>query len=852
MSIEIIDILKPKNGLSFKLVDAIDIAVSGYSSLADAVSHFATTAMIEAINTALSGKQDKLTTEQLTAVNSGITAQLVTQIGTNATAIAGKASQSDLTLATTNLQAQIDNIVSGSTADSEVINARVGADGESYNTLKARLDAEESKNTTAISTLTSSLYRTVGQNVDVSTLDIVSGSFVRDDTGKSSSNEDYSYVFTYINVENISYIEYSRIQVVSGQTHAGIAFYDSDYEYISGEARLEGAEVAYVSSTVNVPTGAKYVRLSLRNELTGFFVRLYHVENKCDKNTSDIATIDTQIDNINTELTKYGNDLYDVNTATLGEEDCNVVEGKFCNYDSTQVSTNEDYSYARFVNLKGYDVITYSRIQVVSGQTHCGIQFRSGDTYVGGQQRLEGAEVAYVTTTIPIPEGATSAHIPIRNDLAGWSITLTKIRNKFNNTTVTVGSKNISNAALRASKERTFADGTAPYAEWYLVEDVTTNEFFKTTDFKTFKYLFTAHLDNTNFYKYGITQNDDVIAVFRTESLDDVTTHTDDVRKNPYVFLASEDYAIQHLVDFGNSKKPSGWLSSVGFRVLPSGTVIFDEYTRPSVATANVWRLTGDITDPTNWEIVKTFSLSGDTSEGFKHCHSVMHDHYTDIVYFTTGDDNDGAMVWYSTDDGLTWTQITIADPNYNEKYFRILNYTFLEDYVYWSTDTGKSEYHYIFKAPRTQAGVIDYANVVDLVHLTQPIGNYATYGTSYLPELDLLVLLERCDSNTATTAPVRAYSISGNEVITLGNISTPDGNGQYLGFRTEHTEYYPIDGKIKFGFGQAFNYGDYRNTIKGFGNQAKSESIQKNVNNLYLQPYKVGNSYKMRLGVLV
>ena len=158
MSIEIIDILKPKNGLNFKLIEDIDVAVTGYTSLADAVSHFATTTGVtEAINAAIAGKQDALTEAQLAAVNSGITSALVTQIGTNTTAIAGKASQADLTALETevdgkaddsdiaSLQAQIDNIVSGSTADSEVINARVGYDGTSYQTLKARIDAESGR-----------------------------------------------------------------------------------------------------------------------------------------------------------------------------------------------------------------------------------------------------------------------------------------------------------------------------------------------------------------------------------------------------------------------------------------------------------------------------------------------------------------------------------------------------------------------------------------------------------------------------------------------------------------------------------------------------------------------------------
>ena len=137
--IEIIDLLKPKNGGSFKLIEDIDIAVDGYSSLADCVSHMATTAMIEAINAVLSGKQDKLTTAQLTAVNSGITSELVAQISTNTAAIAGKADESDLAAleavvetkadisTTESLQAQIDLIVTPVTQDAEVQNARIDA-----------------------------------------------------------------------------------------------------------------------------------------------------------------------------------------------------------------------------------------------------------------------------------------------------------------------------------------------------------------------------------------------------------------------------------------------------------------------------------------------------------------------------------------------------------------------------------------------------------------------------------------------------------------------------------------------------------------------------------------------------
>lgn len=108
MPVYVIDTLKPKNGLDFPIVEAVDVAVEGYSSLADAVSHFATDTAIAAINTALDLKADKTTT--------------------------------------TGLQNQINEIITPVTQDAEVQNARVDADGNSHYTLKERLDLETLSN----------------------------------------------------------------------------------------------------------------------------------------------------------------------------------------------------------------------------------------------------------------------------------------------------------------------------------------------------------------------------------------------------------------------------------------------------------------------------------------------------------------------------------------------------------------------------------------------------------------------------------------------------------------------------------------------------------------------------------
>lgn len=109
MAVEVIDKLKPKNGGSFPIVEAVDVEVSEGVRLPEALN-------LKAKQTDLEELSDDL---------------------------AGKASTSDLNTATASLQAQIDQLISPVTQDAEVQNARVDANGTSYATLKTRLDLSE-------------------------------------------------------------------------------------------------------------------------------------------------------------------------------------------------------------------------------------------------------------------------------------------------------------------------------------------------------------------------------------------------------------------------------------------------------------------------------------------------------------------------------------------------------------------------------------------------------------------------------------------------------------------------------------------------------------------------------------
>lgn len=97
MAVEVIDKIKPKNGGSFPVVEAVDVEVSEGLRLPEALEAKADASAVES-------KAEKTTTDSL--------------------------------------QAQIDQLITPVTQDAEVQNARVAADGTSYQTLKARLDAD--------------------------------------------------------------------------------------------------------------------------------------------------------------------------------------------------------------------------------------------------------------------------------------------------------------------------------------------------------------------------------------------------------------------------------------------------------------------------------------------------------------------------------------------------------------------------------------------------------------------------------------------------------------------------------------------------------------------------------------
>ena len=391
---------------------------------------------------------------------------------------------------------------------------------------------------------------------------------------------------------------------------------------------------------------------------------------------------------------------------------------------------------------------------------------------------------------------------------------------------------NTGNLSIVCAKEHRYTDGTQPVTEGYLVEECSTKRFFFTKDFSNYRYMFTTSIP-TYQYAFGMLENGDVVACKFADVLSSAIK-SDENRVNPYCWLADENWEIEHEVDFGTSLKPCGWLENCGFKVLANGHGMFCEYTRKNVETANVWEIEGSPANAINWHVRKSFDVTSiDEQTGFKHIHLVEQDCYTGVIYISTGDDNENSMIWYSTDNGQNWTLLRTS-----EKYCRNLSITFTEEYVYWTPDTQNPSSRYLFKAERDNNGIIDVSNVVDYVALnSDATKGIATYGASYIPEYNCMLILDRCDGS-ATSMELDVVDLTNGTLHKVADMHSVDSTASNIGFRTRYSEFYPKDGKVHFGFGfKVANLMAYVNKNKGFGNQGLSNTGEGvfNVNNLVL-----------------
>lgn len=246
MPVYVIDTLKPKNGLDFPVVEAVDVAVEGYLNLADAVTHFATDTMIAAINEALNDK----------------------------------ANTSDIV----NLQNQINELITPVTQDAEVQNARVGSDGASYTTLKERLDTENLEASASIERISDAIPSTTA--IEQKTIN-VSGVVSDYDTRTLSPvvyvhNGDIMAVASGYEFRYANYSDEDTFSELDSTWRTSLQFSRSGYERFvfrkTNDTEITPEEtIEAISSTTTIEFPVKY---TLKNVLAAINDNITELENQ--------------------------------------------------------------------------------------------------------------------------------------------------------------------------------------------------------------------------------------------------------------------------------------------------------------------------------------------------------------------------------------------------------------------------------------------------------------------------------------------------------------------------------------------------------------------------------------------
>ena len=424
MSVHVIDTIKPKNNGTFPVVEAVDVKVtnskrldaalndkadqSDVTALQTAVADKASQADLTALSETVSGKQNALTETQLAAANSGITSELVTQIGTNTTAIAGKASQadltaletevdakadaSDLTTATDNLQAQIDELVTPVTQDAEVQNARVGVDGTAYVSLKARLDAGD---TNVIN---------IGNDLDDLKSDVYESGSIGMFAPSDFTNGELTVTSQIVSINTAVKYRIATPQPINNayEIKATPAAGFRIFVYYVDENQKETGATGWKTEQITIPANSLFMVIIARTtderseiaDVTEFVSKIsltpsaifgaINLSNQAlsatAQNASDIVKNQADIQ-VMSEIMLNGSDGYDkiYETAALGEAHS---DGQ--NFDDPRASTTtaimrELYSTDTCPNI-GFDDTTYKALTVYYDENHDFVTFDTWST----------------------------------------------------------------------------------------------------------------------------------------------------------------------------------------------------------------------------------------------------------------------------------------------------------------------------------------------------------------------------------------------------------------------------------------------------------------------------------------
>ena len=280
----------------------------------------------------------------------------------------------DIANTTNSLQAQLDAALNGITADSEVINARVGADGITYSTLGE-----------GIRTVTSLLNPTV--NALTGTL---TQGYVNTSGGRNTGNPGWRFT-DYLPIWGAKLIYHIVDGQVLGANGYNIAFFDEFKVFISG---ANASTAGTVLEVFDVPDSAKYVVIS---NLTAADWANSYIE---------FADLEGQINHvanmaINNALYEYGY-LEEIPLTMTLNQGYVKADGSF--------GTDSNWRYTPAIPVRGNQVFIYfdSPTSLNNSVGYNIAFFDDTDTFISGDEFNNAVPNA---DFFAIPSGASSVRI---------------------------------------------------------------------------------------------------------------------------------------------------------------------------------------------------------------------------------------------------------------------------------------------------------------------------------------------------------------------------------------------------------------------------------------------------------
>jgi len=233
------------------------------------------------------------------------------------------------------------------------------------------------------------------------------GKSIRFSTGEEQKYSTTS-ITNYVPVSMYVELTYKRIlSIQSAPTH-GMAFYDADKVYISGQRSYTSTEsVGYSDYTISVPENASYARFTVLNDEETYGV--FTISGKTILKGM-LDAYDERVDRVESLVSLEDNISIDFSI---------LETGKSIQYSTGNTMSNSYSNTTDYIDISAFDALKYKRIkQVDSGTT--GMAFYDvNKSYISGQRAGIGQEQAGYfdeLAEIKIPANALYARFTIKKD----------------------------------------------------------------------------------------------------------------------------------------------------------------------------------------------------------------------------------------------------------------------------------------------------------------------------------------------------------------------------------------------------------------------------------------------------